>query len=330
MSPSAADFHSTRRDRGRTPHGVPRCLSRCARTCWPCWRSARTSRPNRRRARFLRSPRISRHPSRGRRIENRLASNKAAATWSVSRPRRSDASASSLINPLISLARSSGEKCAEVTLQPVAAAWSPAKMFITLPLEAYRSKSAGAPPGGAPIALNRPPRTPPHSPRRHPAATPPPTRIRSPDLALRPSDEGFDEFDCVSAGLSARPRSKRNCRTSRDPRRDDPASEVFHHEDRTLLQFKGFGDFAVDALGLWICEQSLDRFAVRFPVGKRDRPVELAGVGARPALADANRDRAVPFQIRNAFSEKSDVLGVSFPPRNDNNRHLSLPFVVSR
>ena len=44
----------------------------------------------------------------GSRIENRWASSRAAETLSVSLPRRSDASASSLINPLIDFARSSG------------------------------------------------------------------------------------------------------------------------------------------------------------------------------------------------------------------------------
>src|SRR5215468_3693472 len=72
--------------------------------------------------------------SRGRRIESRLASNKAVVTLSVSRPRRSDASASSLINPLIALARSSDELCAETVSHRETTASSPAKMFMTLPL----------------------------------------------------------------------------------------------------------------------------------------------------------------------------------------------------
>jgi hypothetical protein len=74
-------------------------------------------------------------------------------------------------------------------------------------------------------------------------------------------------------------------------------SDVLDREDRTFLQFEGLGNFAVDPLGFRIREQSLDRFAVRFPIGKRDRPKDLAGVGPRLALADANRDGAMPFQV---------------------------------
>jgi hypothetical protein len=69
----------------------------------------------------------------GSRIENRLASSKAAATLSVSRPRRSDASASSLTNPLIALARSSGRAQATVIGPPTATASSSSRLLIMPP-----------------------------------------------------------------------------------------------------------------------------------------------------------------------------------------------------
>ena len=106
-------------------------------------------------------------------------------------------------------------------------------------------------------------------------------------------------------------------------------SEVLDHEDRTFLQFEGLDNFVVDPLGFRIREQSLHRFALRFPIGKRDRPKDLAGLGPRPALTGANRDRAVPLQVRSPFPQNSHVMRIALPARNDNDRHLILPSGVS-
>src|SRR5271165_4596040 len=70
--------------------------------------------------------------------------------------------------------------------------------------------------------------------------------------------------------------------------------QVLDYADEAFLQFEGLGEFAVDPLVFGIGGQSLHRLAVGFPIGECEDPEDLAGIGARVAVADAHPDRAGP------------------------------------
>src|SRR5215469_5462203 len=216
-------------------------------------------------------------------------------------------------------------------------------MFMTLPSGGRSIRVSRVPPSGAPIPLNHPPRPLPRLARYPPTVAPSAARLRPPDLAGDCQRQRFGESDVPRQDEDAVVAQKRNRRTPRGSaperssavvrlvcRRAFRASEILDHQDRTFLQFEVLGDFTVDPLGFRVCEQSLDPFAVRFPIGKRDRPVDLASIGAHPALTNARRDYPVPFQVGSAFPENFHVLGIALPPRNDHDRHRNLPSIVSR